>query len=638
MSFNLVAQLSLRDNGFTRNMRNANRLMGSAKSGAGAFAKQLGLITSVAAGVGVAFSSLNKAMDFQSQMSTIKALTGMSKDQLAEMQKLALDAGKATKYSALESAKAIEELAKAGMSTDVIKNGGLLASLNAATAGGMELADAAALMANSMNGFKKDGLSAAKTADILAGAANASASSMMDLKYGLAAVGPVASGLGMSFRDTNAALALFTNNNMSGSDAGTSFKTMLMNLIPSTKKAREEMMDLGMITKDGANQFFDAKGKIKDLAGVTDVLHQALKDLNPEQRSDELKTLFGSDAIRAGTILFEEGAAGVKKMYDEMSKVTALDVAKEKMNNAQGAIEQFKGAMETLQISVLLPLLPTIKKAANNAATFVSNLKPETIQQWGQNIKNAGEKLYNFAKFVYDNWQPIKEAFIALSVGIIAAKVAMIGLDIAMMSNPIGLIITAVFACAAAWVYLIRNWDSVKAKALEVWGVLRGFLGPIGTLIEAAVRLALNWDNTWSSIQRSAATAVNGVIGKINSLIRTINLIPGVNVPIIPRVEWGNTKAGSYVSGGMQSSSHITRKSHHSGLSNVPYDGYAANLHRGERILTAVENEEYKKNKGGKGGNVNLTINYQATGHTEQDAKNLMHTMARLLEKEGAWA
>lgn len=637
MSFNLVAQLSLRDNGFTRNMRNANRLMSGAKSGAGAFAKQLGMITTVAAGVGVAFSSLNKAMDFEAQMSTIKALTRASNAEMKQMQSLALEMGAATKYSALEASKGIEELLKAGLTPATVKAGGLEASLNLATAGGLELAEAAEIMSTSLNSFSKDGMKAADAANILAGTANASATDVHDLKYSLSAVAAVASGVGLSLRDTSAALGVLANKGLKGSDAGTSLKSLLLQLQPTTKKTAKLFNVLGLETDKAGNAFYDAKGNIKSMSEIAGVLNDKFKDMTNGERTAAFKEAFGTDAIRAATILYEAGAKGVKDFNTEMDKVTALSVAKEKMNNAAGAVEQFKGALETLQISVLLPLLPTIKKAATNASEFISNLKPATIKEWGQNIKNAGEKLYNFAKFVYDNWKPIKEAFIALSVGIVAAKVAMIGLDIAMMSNPIGLIIAAVYLCAAAWVYLIRNWDSVKGKALEVWAVLRTLLGPIGTLIEAAIRLALNWSNTWRSIKQGAADAVNSVIGKINALIKTINLIPGVNVPIIAKVDWGATKY-SDVSGGAvgSTSSKITRKSHHGGLSNVPYDNYAANLHRGERVLTAVENEEYKKNKGGKGG---VTVNV-GTMHVreESDIKKVAYELAKLIEREGAWA
>ncbi len=338
------------------------------------------------AGYGI-YSSFAKTMNFEAQMSSIKALTGISAKELAKVQALAIKMGANTKYSALEAAQGIEELLKAGLSVKQIMDGGLEAALNLAAAGGLELADAAEIMSTAMNAFKNNAMTAAQAANILAGTANASATSVQELRYSLAMVSAVASGVGMSFRDTNVALGLFANNGLKGSDAGTSLKTMLMNLIPQTKQQIEMFKKLGLITKSGTSAFFDAKGKLKSLADIAGLLKTRLKNLNQAQRMAALEIMFGSDAIRTANILFKEGAEGVLKFTKEMSKVTALDVAKEKMNNAAGAVEQFRGAVETLQISALMPLMPLIREFALWAADMAEKYTPQITKKFEEMSK-----------------------------------------------------------------------------------------------------------------------------------------------------------------------------------------------------------------------------------------------------------
>ncbi|MGC4379472.1 phage tail tape measure protein, partial [Fictibacillus sp. Mic-4] len=439
--------------------------------------------------------------------------------------------------------------------------------------------------------------------------------------------------------DTNSALGVFANNGLKGSDAGTSLKTMLSNLIPKSEGAYGAMRDLGIITKDGSNAFFDAKGNVKSMAAIAGVLKKSLSGLNAQQRQQALYTMFGSDAIRAATILYKEGADGIKKFNGEMSKVTALDVAKEKMNNAKGAVEQFKGALETLQISVLTPLMPVIKDAANKAADFVSKLSPKDIQSFGDKVKTAFQTALDMAtsifNFITQNWPLIRETIVGVTTAVVAFKAGMLALTIvqtitqlingfrtAMAAAAVGqwAMNTAMWACPATWivaaiaaviaigVLLYRNWDTVKSKAVALWNkmgflksIILALLGPIGALIKAGVYLYKNWDkvkakmdSVWEGIKRAAAKAVNFIIDGINGMIRMINKIPGVNIPIVPKVDWGQSginppriiRAGGALDA-------PDRMSHHGGISRVPYDGYSANLHKGERVLTKVEADAY---------------------------------------------
>ncbi|MFJ8086845.1 hypothetical protein ACIQ7N_01325 [Lysinibacillus sp. NPDC095746] len=76
------------------------------------------------------------------------------------------------------------------------------------------------------------------------------------------------------------------------------------------------------------------------------------------------------------------------------------------------------------------------------------------------------------------------------------------------------------------------------------------------------------------------------------------------------------------------------KKSHYSGLDSVPYDGYSARLHKGERVLTARENREYSEGKGGNGsGGVVITGN-QFTVREEADIEKVAYQLAKLIERQ----
>ncbi|ODE05328.1 phage tail tape measure protein, partial [Listeria monocytogenes] len=192
------------------------------------------------------------------------------KDALRE---LAIQQGADTKYSALEAAQAQEELLKAGLSVKDVINGGLSGALSLATAGELDLASAAEIAATVLNAFKDDNLSVADAANILAGAANASATGVEEMKLSLQQVSAVASGVGLSFDDTSTMLAVFAQNGLKGSDAGTSLKTMLQRLHPTTKAAWQQFDALGLsiVDNETAMKVLQENG-VKPLSNDTDKL------------------------------------------------------------------------------------------------------------------------------------------------------------------------------------------------------------------------------------------------------------------------------------------------------------------------------------------------------------------------------
>ena len=309
------------------------------------------LITTGVAAAGVAATALGvaaikMAADFDASMSTVQANTGASTDEMAQLRQAAIDAGADTVYSATESADAINELGKAGLSTSDILSGGLSGALNLAASDGMAVGDAAELMATTLKQFNMTGAESTQVADALAAGAGKAVGSAHDLGLALNQAGMVSHSFGISMQETAGTLAAFAESGMIGSDAGTSLKTMLISLANPSTKASNLMQDLGI-------NAYDAQGKFIGLSGLAGVLKDKLGGLSQEQRNQALATIFGTDAIRAANVLYEQGAEGIDDWTDAVSESGfAAQQAAARNNNLKGDLENLSGSFESLMISL----------------------------------------------------------------------------------------------------------------------------------------------------------------------------------------------------------------------------------------------------------------------------------------------
>lgn len=309
------------------------------------------LITTGVAAAGVAATALGvaaikMAADFDASMSTVQANTGASADEMAQLRQAAIDAGADTVYSATESADAINELGKAGLSTSDILSGGLSGALNLAASDGMAVGDAAELMATTLKQFNLTGAESTQVADALAAGAGKAVGSAHDLGLALIQAGMVSHSFGISMQETAGTLAAFAQSGMIGSDAGTSLKTMLISLANPSTKASNLMRELGI-------NAYDAQGKFIGLSGLAGVLKDKLSGLSQEQRNQALATIFGTDAIRAANVLYEQGAEGIDDWTDAVSESGfAAQQAAARNNNLKGDIENLGGSFESLMISL----------------------------------------------------------------------------------------------------------------------------------------------------------------------------------------------------------------------------------------------------------------------------------------------
>ena len=340
------------------------------------------LLTTGLAAAGVAAAALgvaavNMAADFDQSMSTVQANTGASAQEMQELRQAAIDAGASTVYSASESADAINELGKAGMSTADILSGGLSGALDLAASDGMDVAEAAELMSSAMAQFNLTGSDATSIADALAAGAGKAQGSAHDLGYALQQSGMVANSFGISMEETVGTLTSFANAGMIGSDAGTSLKTMLISLANPSSKAAGLMEELGISA-------YDAQGNFVGLSELAGQLQTQMGGLSQEQRNQALATIFGSDAIRAANVLYSEGAEGIANWTREVSESGyAAAQAAAKNDNLRGDLENLSGSFESLMISLGEGAQGPLRQVVQGVDTLVDAFSglPAPLQQ-----------------------------------------------------------------------------------------------------------------------------------------------------------------------------------------------------------------------------------------------------------------
>lgn len=363
-----------------------------------------------AAIAGFAVSGIKKAADLESQLGGIAAVLNKSFQEVLPLKQLILDLAvdPNLKVSATEAAAAVEMLARNGLSMTEIMGGAAKATVLLANATGADFGTAADIATDAMAIFKIEAQDVEKAVNGIVSVTTSSKFTINDYALALAQGGGVAAAVGVEFDDFNTTIAAISPLFKSGSDAGTSLKTMLLRLVPGSKAAAEAMEELGLITEDGKNQFFDANGQLKSMAEISEILSVATKDLTEEQKNQMLAVIFGTDAMRAAAGAAEAGetvytdlatameetglSQDVLNRFMEDGKITAFELvqaqqsltdanqqAATRVNNLKGQMEVFWSVVEGLQIQIGDKFLPVLTELMKIFTDLVAQHTPAII-------------------------------------------------------------------------------------------------------------------------------------------------------------------------------------------------------------------------------------------------------------------
>lgn len=440
-----------------------------------------GMVALGAAAVGAFVYVAKQAADFEHTLSGVKAVTNATEEEMEALRRKALDLGSTTIYSAGEIASAFEDLGKAGIPVSDILNGAAEATVNFAAAAGDELSGgvskAAEVVANAMKTFNAGSDEIVHFTDVMVAAAASSTLSVDDIATSLTYVGSVASQIGVNFDELNTMLAILGDRGIKGSTAGTSLRGVLLSLSPTSEKAANALKDLGLITEDGTNKFFDLNGSLKPIPEVMQLLQDATAGLSDEQKVSTFNSIFQRRAMASALILAESGAAGFDKYAEAMRGLTAADIAATKIDNLEGDMTILKNTLNALIISVGIPLQDMLRgwvQGLTGVVEWLRTLNPEllaTVLMVGAivgAVLAAVGAFFIFAGVALKFYKIAKDLWVALKI--IGGILEVIGSGIvSAVGAPVLIVIAIIVALIAIFTILYFKVDAVREFIDGLW-------------------------------------------------------------------------------------------------------------------------------------------------------------------------
>jgi len=328
------------------------------------------------AGVLAMIKAANSAGKFQSQMGLLRIASHANAQEMARMQRLAIDLGNDLRLpgvTAQDVALTMMEMARAGISVKDIMSG-IRGTLNLAVAAEMDFGEAAKISSGILNGFRLEGAKATEVADMLAAAANASTAELMDIGIAARQSTSAFAKNHQTVSSMATALALLANAGIRGSMAGTTLKVMFERLTAPTDKAKAAMDKLGV-------SVFDAHGKMRPLRDLIIQFTEKTKNLTDAEEDKILHTIFGTRANQAAFQILTRGVQQYDKMHKAvMEQGMAQKLAQARMQEWARTVEALKNAISTLAIELGLQLIPKLTRIIQHitkAVQWYSQLREE---------------------------------------------------------------------------------------------------------------------------------------------------------------------------------------------------------------------------------------------------------------------
>ncbi|MEK4715336.1 hypothetical protein [Sporosarcina sp. FSL K6-5500] len=318
---------------------------------------------------------------------------------------------------------------------------------------------------------------------------------------------------------------------------------------------------------------------------------------NMRESWDLLKQKFGAPIL-------EPVIKGIKYLTTEMLNVDTDKIIGgfSKFGGVvKGAFDSVKPGLNWMKDTALPAVKDKVVEMYTAAQPGLNWLKDVAFPAVGDAIVVVVEKATDLYNYIKDNWALIGPVVAGVAATVAAFKIGVVamttataiwkgvttGVQIAtmllngtLMLSPLTWVALAIGAVVAVGILLWKNWDTLKALGQSLWDKLK----------EVWMGIEIGFSNAWNVVKTAAGDSLNFIIDKINTMIGVINKIPGVKIPIVAKVEWGQAaqpaNAGKAIKGNMESFAV--------GTNRVKRD-MVANIHKDEMIIPAVQSRNLRK-------------------------------------------
>lgn len=314
-------------------------------------------------------ASVKVGSDFEASMSKVAAISGATGDDLKALTDKAKEMGATTKFSASESADALQYMAMAGWKTDDMLNG-LEGIMNLAAASGEDLATTSDIVTDALTAFGLSAEDSTHFADVLAQASSNANTNVGMMGETFKYVAPVAGALGYTAEDTALAIGLMANSGIKASQAGTSLRSIMSRMAKPTKEVQGAMDKLKV-------SLTDSNGNMKSLNEVMGDLRKGFAGLSEAEAAEMAAALGGQEAMSGLLAIVNASDGDFDKLSDA---IYSCDGAAKRMadtmnDNLQGQITILKSGLEGLAISLYENMEAPLKEVVKEAQNMVQQLQ-----------------------------------------------------------------------------------------------------------------------------------------------------------------------------------------------------------------------------------------------------------------------